>query len=174
MFDNMHINNDYFKVFSLTQSRDHSLMWAHYAGEHEGICIGYDFDYLPANIAKERVVYKSDCLEGNKAFKHLISYLQTKDDCWSYEKEARLLYFGDRDQIKYCFDKSTALKRGIISLKVNQIVLGLNFNESSERILAPIIKEIEKSQKQKIKFFKAHNDKDFPLKLQIKDHCLKK
>ena len=169
---NLKIDNNLFKIFSLSVINNNSLMWAHYADEHKGICIGYCIDYIPQSICKERVIYKDNRLEKAKTFDNLINYLQTKDECWAYEKEIRLLHFGKDEKHDYCLDRSVGLAERKITLKIKEIVLGLRFEISNEKILAPIVREIEKRQKQKVDILKAHKDEEFPLKLNLKSYKL--
>jgi len=85
-------------IVSFSTCNDDILMWSHYAGSHQGICIEfkctdeshvdffgqiqavqYQLDLPEVNF------YKIDMLERAKAF------ILTKADQWSYEKEWRLL-----------------------------------------------------------------------------------
>ena len=85
-------------IASLCESWDNELMWAHYADEFRGICVGYSFDKLlhglPESCALSRIAY------GDKPY-HLHSaafrqqdraraILSTKSLRWSYEREWRL------------------------------------------------------------------------------------
>lgn len=107
-------------IFSMSIHPDHPLMWAHYAGDHSGICLGFDqapdsrlvdpshflpviySDSLP-EMAEEgfqtEMVFSPD--EAGKpytsAFKISFSdktfqrAITTKPTCWSYEGEWRYI-----------------------------------------------------------------------------------
>ncbi|MFQ2447576.1 DUF2971 domain-containing protein [Aeromonas caviae] len=101
-------------VISLSETQRNILMWAHYANEHRGLCIGYDND--PFNFKKNRphtlrdiyyqlhkVNYDTSRYDPlNDEFKnsHSIYWinavvkkmLTTKSDEWIYEKEHRYIH----------------------------------------------------------------------------------
>ncbi|HDX8616828.1 TPA: DUF2971 domain-containing protein [Aeromonas dhakensis] len=101
-----------YAVFSLSETPRNLLMWAHYADEHKGICIGYKrglFESLP-NKPETRFGIESytpikvnyDNLrpqpieEGSEDIdaiikKQNITQLTTKSDDWIYEKEHRCI-----------------------------------------------------------------------------------
>ncbi|WAG07936.1 DUF2971 domain-containing protein [Aeromonas jandaei] len=97
-------------VLSLSETSRNLLMWAHYADEHKGICIGYNKDVLsslkPYNkktgcdfYYPERVTYDNlrfDSNESNKDIPMQASdivrqVLTIKSDDWMYEKEHRCI-----------------------------------------------------------------------------------
>jgi len=103
-------------VFSLSETCMSVLMWTHYADEHKGVCIGYQFPedmsefdsqdlmmnmshckYLPKNpiAAYLRVIGIVDdipLLEWNKFWYEILGLgLITKHKSWKYEKEIRIL-----------------------------------------------------------------------------------
>ena len=41
-----------FGIYSLSKVFDHELLWAHYASNHEGFCIEYDFQILKNSKSK--------------------------------------------------------------------------------------------------------------------------
>lgn len=93
-------------IYSLSKSYNEKLMWAHYANEHRGYCLGFDYNKLPINhndnnVYNIPVVYsdrppkitvddmnklKKD--NGHSVIKKLLCYKSTD---WSYEKEVRLI-----------------------------------------------------------------------------------
>lgn len=92
------------RVLCTTPISMHSLMWAHYADSHKGICIEYEVDYsnLPTGISSIPVNYTnefkhylvSDFLLNPSDF--LARLLFTKHSDWSYESEWRfVLYNGN-------------------------------------------------------------------------------
>lgn len=152
-FKNLKLSKNDFKLCSLSQINDNKLMWSHYTQEHTGICVGYKFLYLPNYVGKDKVKYKNTNLDEKEIFDNIIEYWTVKSEDWEYEKEVRLLHYGEQQKISYTFDITEALEKNIIALQIESITFGLKFK--NEAILKPIISEIEKKQKQKIYLFKA-------------------
>ncbi|MCX4113271.1 DUF2971 domain-containing protein [Aeromonas hydrophila] len=97
-------------IFSLSETPRNPLMWAHYANEHRGICIGYnrnlfskiekpkDSIYLMAEYEPRKINYdnyrfdKEKKISSSDDFVNAIkSQLLTKSDEWIYEKEHRCI-----------------------------------------------------------------------------------
>lgn len=152
-FKNLKLNKNDFKLCSLSQINDNKLMWSHYTQEHTGICVGYKFLYLPNYIGKDEVKYKNTNLDEKEIFDNIIEYWTVKSEDWEYEKEVRLLHYGEKQKIFYTFDINEALEKNIIALQIESITFGLKFQ--NEAILKPIILEIEKKQNRTINLFKA-------------------
>jgi hypothetical protein len=88
-----------------TRKNDESLMWAHYADNHKGICFVYDKQILLKNLRvsigniesydikygkKPILTLKQD---GDKInFESDFQILTTKDINWKYEKETRFIF----------------------------------------------------------------------------------
>lgn len=96
--DSMNEIKDAVRVVCLSEVYDSMLMWSHYAKNHMGFCIEYDFEesnmfykYLyPVEYTKDRyAVSKNDMLNENTEW----IYRSTcrKSDVWSYEKEWRIV-----------------------------------------------------------------------------------
>ncbi|WP_066165009.1 DUF2971 domain-containing protein [Aliarcobacter cryaerophilus] len=152
-FENVEINKEKFKTCSLSMLNDNKLMWSHYAREHTGICIGYRFSYLPNYVGKAKVLYKNTNISEKDIFKSIMDYWTIKSEDWEYEQELRLLHYGEKEKINYTFDKNEAFQKNIIGLQIISISFGLKFKEFN--IIKPIIKELEKKQKNKIDIFQA-------------------
>lgn len=94
-------------IFSLTTDKYNPVMWAHYANNHKGICIGFDmthpffnqsysmngfqenskiFSLLKVDYKLNRPTYEDLSLE-----EYVVTAFSTKRVEWSYEKEYRLL-----------------------------------------------------------------------------------
>ena len=94
---------------------DNQLMWSHYANSYSGICVEYDFskmdDFIgfvyPVKYSSKRPTIRLQDL-GVKSFEYdengelqlgeidvntsnVFSYLLSKNDCWRYEKEWRII-----------------------------------------------------------------------------------
>ena len=124
-------------IVSLSETQRNLLMWAHYANEHKGICIGYDVDCLFDEKVKLRlkkdatlrkVNYDSVRHEnfGNicnlKKVTDVVHYILykimlTKGNDWIYEKEHRFII--DLDGASYVktnredINKNPKLKKSI-------------------------------------------------------------
>ena len=83
-------------------------MWAHYANNYSGICVGYRVNRLivglDENVSLIRMAYgdrpprisTGDANEPKKAAKKILSH---KKDNWAYEREWRVL--GDCGRVEY-------------------------------------------------------------------------
>lgn len=96
-------------VFSMSQIKDNTLMWSHYADYHKGFCI--EFSRLPNNLlgnfeVTQPVNYYCDYpevdpldLDGNIDHSIFKKMLFSKAKDWAYEKEWRLTYDeGDKEE----------------------------------------------------------------------------
>lgn len=95
-FDNLrHFYRGLFYIFSMASNSHSSAMWAHYAANHSGICIGYDLSHpffrgdgqflLPV----EPVVYRTTPAVYSKASPKGVLF--TKAIEWAYEQESRMV-----------------------------------------------------------------------------------
>lgn len=99
-------NNDTFLIGCLAGSNKNRLMWSHYANNHKGFCVEYDFSdigsdnippILPIVYAKNRPIYpwKPQMRYTKNAFREALEQivvgLLTKDEAWSYENEWRVM-----------------------------------------------------------------------------------
>lgn len=83
---------------SFSETRDHELMWAHYADQFRGICVAYSFSkllsYLPADIAFVRMYYNETeptIHGGQHDIDNLVRrVLSNKNYKWLYEREWRM------------------------------------------------------------------------------------
>lgn len=100
-------------VISLSETPRNLLMWAHYANNHKGFCIGYDSnslneessldERLPISSRPVKIMYDNCRFDfTNMSFNVNSSYheklksilyhvLTTKSDEWIYEKECRMI-----------------------------------------------------------------------------------
>lgn len=124
--DLMHCVNDSFqklksdfRVACFSQVKDSILMWSHYAKNHTGFCIEYDFsqsplkDYLhPVRYLKTRQYVPGTFANTDGAMANQIIYEATlhKFEGWSYEKEWRCVFHSQNLNPfpfkigRYCFD----------------------------------------------------------------------
>lgn len=112
------VNSSGIACFSTTNKE--ILMWAHYADNNQGICLGFNSRIDIDPILMKNVDYVSEdelnqipyFLEKEKAFLKLYC---RKSDKWRYEEEIRLFVFNKQGEIS--FDKSL-LKEIILGYKV--------------------------------------------------------
>ncbi|MBL0540914.1 DUF2971 domain-containing protein [Aeromonas caviae] len=128
-------------ITSFSETQRNLLMWAHYANQHQGICIGYDTDIIFSNEQKKilredgvinKVNYDSVRHEefGNikqiNGFAEFIKYILmkimlTKGNDWIYEKEHRyIINFSKSDHLKIKTDEVSANKA--LSSKINEML----------------------------------------------------
>jgi hypothetical protein len=96
--------NQNIKITCFTEHHDSLLMWAHYADQHKGICIEYDFigeDHLRPFL--QPIVY-SDKIHKIGVFEELDFLLKIgssliKSVDWDYEDEWRLTIFKQKEEM---------------------------------------------------------------------------
>lgn len=119
---------------------DNQLMWSHYANSYSGICIEYDFSTVnettgfvfPVKYSQDRPTITLKDLgfhiteEGNVEqkidepdIKVILSYLLTKNKCWEYEKEWRIINIGEKDTP--IFIDLPQIKSITIGFKINSV-----------------------------------------------------
>lgn len=84
-------------IFSLSETPDHPLLWAHYASSHSGYCIGYACPIgidSPRNIHKVRYVEHVPRISPRKIVHDpkevMLDLILTKPAVWRYEREWRV------------------------------------------------------------------------------------
>jgi len=100
-----------FGIVSFSETQRNLLMWAHYANQHQGLCIGYDIETLftkekASQLKRDAVLHKvrydsirhemfgqkNEFKEAIDAINYIIyNVMLTKGDGWIYEKEHRLI-----------------------------------------------------------------------------------
>lgn len=96
-----HLKNS-LRVCCFSENNKSILMWAHYAKQHTGMCVEFNFAELPKHDLRHRLLYPvsySNLLfdgtqhfvkEERSPFVALAASLR-KNSCWHYEKEWRLV-----------------------------------------------------------------------------------
>ncbi len=136
--DLIEINDELHRICSFSEIRNSTLLWAHYADQSKGFCIGYNFKelkndltelLLPVRYSDSLIEVDDTFFEGqdiNKSF--LINSLTLKSSDWQYEKEWRLLLLAE---------KSEKMQR--VQLPVpKEIILGLNITSENQARLIDI------------------------------------
>ncbi|MEM5669933.1 DUF2971 domain-containing protein [Bacillus cereus] len=97
------------KICCFSEINDSILMWSHYANNHKGFCIEYDFtkEGIDRSLTKQLqpVLYRDNLFNighyfhenGEKMNPLVINYNAiVKSTEWSYEKEWRITYINER------------------------------------------------------------------------------
>lgn len=135
-------------VFSASRSNLDPRMWSHYADEHRGACLTYEFvakDLLPPKFplaSAGEVFYDNSpivefikeeaSIHDEEAFVAGIihRYFKTKDKAWAYEQESRIIR---QEAGVHVFEKS--------SLKLSQVVFGLNTSKSDKDLVMRLARD---------------------------------
>lgn len=127
---------DQYGIISLSETPRNLLMWAHYANEHKGICIGYKSNILeshsdlpPSKLGLEEIKpikvnydnlrpheIRKTKLNELEMKKELKNHFLTKGDDWIYEKEHRLIipiHWADRLKLLKKYDHDSSLMQVI-------------------------------------------------------------
>lgn len=86
------------RICSFSERNDSLLMWSHYANEHKGICLEYDFEFdenvrtFLQPVLYTNKLYKQKTINEPFAINQIMASL-TKAKDWQYEKEWRLTVF---------------------------------------------------------------------------------
>ena len=128
---------DSVRVVCLSEVYDSILMWSHYAQNHTGFCIEYDFEennmfykrLYPVKYTTDRyAISKADMSHSNTRW--IYKTICSKSDVWSYEKEWRIVTanfekMGLKNlEGKYVFDLKTNIKAFYLGAKIAE-----NFKE---------------------------------------------
>lgn len=125
------------QICSFTERYDSLLMWAHYAEQHKGICIEYDFNESDADRIRpfiQPVFYSNKIFtinsigEVNAINNIMASICKSKD--WEYEQEWRLTIFA-KSQIE---GNMNLIKAPI----PKAIILGSRFNLNTDDVKCKI------------------------------------
>lgn len=139
---------DAVRVVCLSETYDSMLMWSHYARNHTGYCIEYEFNkddmYYSSlhqvRYTKDRFnISKKDILEGRKDI--IDKTVCSKADVWSYEKEWRIV---TENYIKTRPSKVDPKTRCVLYLKDNikAFYLGAKINEKEKSEIIEFAKKI--------------------------------
>ena len=158
-------------IACFSEKYDINPMWAHYADNHKGVCIEYNFweDKLLRDICFP--VYYVDkaynnyiCLKILKEFKaknRLISQLfLKKGKYWNYEKEWRIVIPNNFKSDKLNFRWKNR-KRYLEFLKPKSVYLGYNINNDDKKYMKSLCRDYD------IKIYKMIKD-DYGYNLKAK------
>ena len=121
-----------------------TLMWGHYAENHQGICIRYslseDSPLLKNGIIDDhtigridKIIYQSGSVRRKERLEYERCFL-FKDKAWEYENEVRLVYYDTkRDEEHYSIPLTS------IGLKITGVYFGLNCKKEMKSLIRNIM-----------------------------------
>lgn len=98
------LDNDFYGILSFSKCSENILMWSHYAEYHKGFCLGFNTDLFLKQI--ENIAKSNGCKFGPVIYDNkypIIDFIEeynvkttfercfTKNECWEYEEEYRLV-----------------------------------------------------------------------------------
>lgn len=103
--------------------RDNVLMWSHYANNHKGFLVGFDFNLIHKELASsfDWVRYINEInIENKKMLEYsVVPFL--KSESWYYEEEIRFVKEG-KENINIEFQVSiNSIKEVILGMKMNEL-----------------------------------------------------
>ena len=105
-------------IICFSENWNSPVQWAHYANNHQGICLG--FDIPNSRLSKVNYVNERLTLSNSMTEVEMRQFLSTKFSHWSYEKEYRIFskLKIKEDELYYeAFSEEIVLKQIIIGVK---------------------------------------------------------
>lgn len=160
-------------IACFSEKYDINPMWAHYADNHKGVCIEYNFweDKLLRDICfpvyyVDKAYNNHICLKILKEFKaknRLISQLfLKKGKYWNYEKEWRIVIPNNFKSDKLNFRWKNR-KRYLEFLKPKSVYLGYNINNDDKKYMKSLCRDYDIKIYQMIKDDYGYNLKAKPI-----------
>lgn len=126
-------------IFCVSAKGDSTQMWAHYADNHQGICLEFNAELLTKSLGLMKKVHYNDTPNSihsgfaNMTEKETIALFCSKQKEWEYEHEYRFIKPGSdmKIQTEYSFQKE-ALKA---------VYFGLECSEENKELYRQICKE---------------------------------
>ena len=174
----------YMTCFS--ETNDNSLMWSHYAKQHEGMCVEYDFKKLknngfdilkhlfPVVYCDKRIIKRnmksliqsleelgkaidgSYVYEGEEALDDILPLFLTKAKVWEYEREWRLLY---TKMHMYEYDDKVLYQGNIEMQCISAVYFGYRTDPEIKKNIIEICQRISNSSNI-IRIFQAKLDNE--------------
>ena len=126
------------------------VMWAHYADNHKGICLGFKYiepirkdiyGIYPVDYTSDIETYHFSSFDDEYYWRH---WLCTKSNAWEYEKEARMIFKEYNGKVK--FPKEI----------LNDIYLGYSTSKEDEQRVRELL--IEHDYPKTVKLYKMTID----------------
>lgn len=138
------------------KSENSYLLWSHYADDHKGICIGFNFErhfgFKPYEVEYPKileVLSENDLLNGvikdDWVYKFLKIVLFQKHNCWKFENEVRLAFSQrilEDKEFKFKF-KNEGEKYLNVSFEkdmISTIIFGLTTDPDNKEKIKQIVK----------------------------------
>lgn len=125
------------RICSFSSRKDNLLLWSHYAGAHQGVCIEFDAGQLPISFAF-KVEYREEYPEivypsprGAKAFEPAL----IKSRAWEYEQEFRTLLVADADRQPINDGEAFILS----GCEITKVYLGANVSEGDKELVSDMV-----------------------------------
>lgn len=144
-----------------------TLMWAHYANSHKGICIKYSINEDSpllcnkdmGNLIKGRLdhVIYSDILVENKGVLDYEDCFLTKSTVWEYENEYRLVYYDAQKDAKHY-----TIPLNELGLRIEAIYFGLNCDKNYRLLVRSLLGN-------DVQYFCIERDNKYINKLRLAD-----
>ena len=123
----------------LSSSKDHTLLWSHYARGHTGICVEFDANVLPVSAALQvqyQTGYPTITYPFDEAGKDLLDVLMTKSAVWSYESEYRMFnYIAGNRPPHYRDDDHAALDKSAVTV----VILGSEMPQEHRDVVVQMV-----------------------------------
>ncbi len=166
----------------LTETNNNTLMWSHYANNHEGICVEYDLKLLqtdPYGICKhlfpilysdvrpstrninsllkshnelKKAIDENYIYDGDEMLDDILPMFLTKGSEWKYEREWRIIY--TKKQM-YNVDEEILYSENLPFSCVSAVYLGYRINPDIKTNLIEIADRISTAENRKIQVYQA-------------------
>lgn len=145
-----------------------TLMWSHYAKDHEGICIKYSISANEPILGKgvsnyhsshilDKVIYTKEAIPNKNILNYKECFL-IKDKAWRYENEFRLISYDYQEEGDFI-----TIPLSTLGLKIKAVYFGLNCSPCDR-------KEVETALEGKgVKFYTLGYDKEYMNRVEIID-----
>lgn len=118
-------------ILSLTTDYRNCLMWSHYAQNHSGICIEYEFPNSLLSLRPVQYVNEQPLFSLYEALHQKFGKLQelfyTKSKHWEYENEYRMVALTGRE------------KKKIDQIKISRIIFGINTSDDTKEKIKSVV-----------------------------------
>jgi hypothetical protein len=141
----------YFVILSMSKIRDNLLMWSHYSDSHKGFVIGFDSSstFFSPGAGKARDGLKSvryskhryvipknglNSVDDPNLLRANAQLFFTKDPCWIYEKEMRILAHPDSADVVLSSSNEYDIRLYNFPKEcVKEVIIGFKMIESDQR-----------------------------------------
>lgn len=166
----------------LSETHDNTLMWSHYANNHEGICVEYDLKLLqndPLKICNhlfpvlycdtrlitpniqslinshcelKKDIDEGNVYEGSEPLNNILPMFLTKGTVWAYEQEWRIIY--TKKQI-YDANEEILYSGSLPFPCISAVYLGYRINPEIKENIVEIADRIRFSKNREIEVYQA-------------------